>query len=82
MGLRRREPTHPLLMPYGALLSFATATHLWLPSDTPSQAFHLAGKRREWKGSGYPQQRPCLFGVEFPLSGPRDRICLHDSPPV
>ena len=37
-GHRCREPAHPPEgTPYGASLSFATTTHLWLPSDTPSR---------------------------------------------
>lgn len=37
----------------------------------------------EWKSHGYPEQRPCLIGVGFPLSGPRaDLHYFTCSPPV
>lgn len=36
---------------------------------------------RERESPGYPEQRPCLLGVGFPLSGPQDRICITYSPP-
>ncbi len=37
IGLRRREPTHPPRMPYGASLPFGTVAHLRLPPDAPSR---------------------------------------------
>ena len=74
IGLWHCELPYPLPMPYDASFSFATVTHLWLPSDLPlrEQTGRYASRRVD-RCSG---QRPCLIDVGFPLVGPRDRICV------
>jgi hypothetical protein len=51
-----------------ASLSLDTVAHLSLPPDVPSRARRGFRTRQRL---GAPRQRPCVFGVEFPPSGPR-----------
>lgn len=72
IGLRRWGPTHPVRMPYGALLSFDTVPHLWLPPDLPSRE-----NRRKTimftsdSDSVLRANALATLGVGFPLLGPQ-----------
>ena len=61
------RPAHPPTEhAYGTSLSFATTTHLWLPSDTSSRKPRSAHKPH-WDRPVNSEPRPCLFSVGFPL---------------
>ncbi len=64
--------------PYGASLSFATTTHLWLPSDPPSRKPPQRQPGRTGDRPVNSGPRPCLVDVGFPLSGPQDRTPTSD----
>ena len=72
----RGRLTRPTL-PYGASLSLRRLRTYDFHSASPRGPPALAQKEGlQQEGPGFPSQRPCLFGVGFPPSGPREDLHL------